>query len=630
MLLTVDQIPSFQEVREWPAASIGEEVRRAVAVLDERSELEVFLRDVLFDPNETPHGPAEIADIFTHRVALGSGPVLAAFILKGRSFQTVRPSHVSHQIYRLEKITDLGLAVFAAVGTVLDAAKEQFVSVASRLQVDYCWMDAVDIGRVLLAYGFLCPRDGRQIRGGRCGCGYSPTARFTNVLQEEAIAELETAHRLKQRAGLVVLPTGSGKTRIAARDSLTFGARRILYLAHTNEILNIAKKEFSAVFGDEAIHHIRPGRWPAQAAAVNLSTIQMARQHAADLAQWRCDYVVVDEFHHAAAASYRTVLEAVQPGFVLGLTATPFREDRRDILALCEGNVVVQHELRAGIDTGILCPYHYYGSFDDIDYSNLTHKGQQYTIRDLERALVVPARDAAIVSKWRERADGLPTLAFCCSQHHAERVAKSFRDAGIEAEPYIAVTGLQERSDRLERLRQGDLKVLTTVDVLNEGADMPFVECLLFLRPTESKRIFLQQLGRGLRRSVGKSRCLVIDFIGNFKNAYRIAEYQGLTPFETDEVRETTGRPLSRKEVLNLPLGCQVQFDDRVVDLFARQAFDPRSATRENIARILIYQLERTERLLGRPPTRKDVDRSCLLGMDLYKLVFGGLPPLGE
>ena len=167
------------------------------------------------------------------------------------------------------------------------------------------------------------------------------------------------------------------------------------------------------------------------------------------------------------------------------------------------------------------------------------------------------------------------------------------------------------------------MKVLCVVDVLNEGVDLPFIECLLFLRPTESKRVFFQQLGRGLRRCVGKNYCTVIDFIGNFKNACRTVENLGLEPVEFEEIAI---RPLNRysaKDILNLPVGCTVEFDERVIDVFGQQTLDPAYATRHNIARILIHRYRKLEHRLGRPPTRAEINRSCLLGTGYYDLVFG-------
>jgi len=622
-LLALDAVDSFRQVRNWPASDITSEVIDAVKTLNEREELEPFLRSILTDVGETPHGPTEIVDILTHKVVYRGSPILAAFILKGRSFPTVRPKDVAHQIYRLEKIDSLGLAVLGYSGTVLDAAKEQFCSTASRLGCPYLVLDAVELARLFVAFGFLCPRDARRVAAGRCKCGYSPTHRILNVLQDEALRELLEAHNLGQAAGLVVLPPGSGKTRIAAEDAKRYGASRVLYVAHTHEILDVAQSEFDAVFGSaEVLRHSR-GSSLSRPAMVNLTTIQLLRDHMTRIPPGAFDYVVVDEFHHAAAPSYRRLFERLKPKFLLGLTATPFRGDRQDILRLSGNNVLVNYELRSGIEAGILAPYHYYGCFDNVDYSKIRHNGIRYDIRDLERALIIPERDTAIVQKWQQLAAGKPSLAFCCSHRHANRVCSSLQGQGVSAAAYLSDTPWKERVRLLEQHKTGDMTVLCVVDVLNEGADFPHVECLLFLRPTESKRIFYQQLGRGLRRYVGKSHCVVIDFIGNFKNAYRIPEYQGLLPLEAEESWESLGRRGSVREVLNLPIGCRVSFDTRIIELFERQLLDPRFATRHNIARILIYQYRRAVERLGHQPSRLEIDRSCLLDTRFYNLVFG-------
>jgi len=156
LLKRIEDFDGFSAVRRVSPESISGQLIGAVRKLDEREELEPYIRLILHDPNETPHGPAEIADIFTHKVSIQKLTVMAAFILKGRSFETVKPRDVAHQIYRLEKITGLAIAVFAASGTVLDAAKEQFVSTALRLGCNYSIFDAVDLARLFVAYGFLC------------------------------------------------------------------------------------------------------------------------------------------------------------------------------------------------------------------------------------------------------------------------------------------------------------------------------------------------------------------------------------------------------------------------------------------------------------------------------------------
>lgn len=621
-LLSLDNIRAFERVKGTPADSLNEKVVATVRVLDEKLELEPYIRSILVDANATPHGPAEVADIITPKLAVDAKSVLSAWILKGKSFGTVRPKDVSHQIYRLEKIADLGLAVFAYTGNVLDAAVEQFISTAKRLMCSYVILDAVEIGRLLVAYGYLCPRDGSRITSGRCECGYASEFSPPNILQLEAHGALIEAHSVGQAGGLLVLPTGAGKTRLAAEDAYRSNPSRVLYVAHRQEILDVAQDEFEHVFsGREVVRHttgsslLKPGR-------VNLATIQLLRENLDVVADLGIDYLIVDEFHHAAADSYRSLLHHTNPEFLLGLTATPFRSDQQDILQLCHDNVIVSLDLRRGIEAGVLSPYHYYGCFDDVDYSNIRHNGREYNVRDLERFLIIPERDQAIIEKREELARGKPTLAFCISHRHAQRMAERFNQCGVSAAPYISSTPRAEREDLVDRHRRGELQVLCSVDVLNEGVDLPHVECLMFLRPTESRLLFYQQLGRGLRRHVGKPRCVVVDFIGNFKNAYRVVEYQSLDPAEGESDDERFVKPWDPKSILNLPVGCSVSFDDKVVDIFVEQITDARYANRRNIARILYFEYCRLWRRLGKRPSKKDVDRNCILDSRLYELVY--------
>lgn len=623
LLLKIEDFDNFKKILDFPSDCISKELQEAVRNLDEREELEPFIRSILFDSSDTPHGPAEIVDILTHKVIVNREAGLAGFILKGKSFLKVKPKDVSHQIYRLGKIDGLRFAVFAAVGTILDSAKEQFTATAERLGCNYAIFDAIDLARLFVAYGFLCPRDAQRITAGRCKCGYSPKKRIFNVLQKESLRELEYSHSIGQKAGLVVLPPGSGKTRIAAEDAKKVGVKHVLYIAHTHEILDVAQSEFDAVFGCNEVTRHNEGLTLNNPNKVNIVTIQLLWENKDCIDLDKFDYLVVDEFHHAAAKSYRELINKVKPHFLLGLTATPFRGDRQNILELCNNNMLVNFELRMGIENGILSPYHYFGCFDDIDYSNIRHNGFRYDIRDLEKALIIPERDEAIISKWKECADGKPTLAFCCSHRHAHRVSQSFQNNRISAEVYLSTTSASERKRLIRKFQDGNLKVLCVVDVLNEGADIPFLECLLFLRPTESARIFYQQLGRGLRRYVGKSHCMVIDFIGNFKNAYKIVEYQPLLPYAGGETSANFSQLRNAKEIFNLPLGCEVHFDDRVIDTFAYQSLDPARATRHNIGRILIHWYIALVRRLKHRPTRLEVDRNILLHSGFYGSVFG-------
>jgi superfamily II DNA or RNA helicase len=277
----------------------------------------------------------------THKVSVRQKPGLAAFIIKGKSFSKVRPEHVAHQIYRLEKIVGLEFSVFAATGVILDAAKEQFCSTAERLGCQYAIFDATDLARLFVAHGFLCPRDAQKIIAGRCKCGYSPQKRIFNVLQRESLKVLNEAHNVGQRAGLVVLPPGTGKTRIAAEDAKRFGAKRVFYIAHTQEILDVAQSEFEAVFNTMDVTRHSRGHTLKTPNKINIATIQLVHRNLSKICSITFDYLVMDEFHHAAAKSYRQLIDQAKPIFLLGLTATPFRKDRQDILKLCEQNVLV-------------------------------------------------------------------------------------------------------------------------------------------------------------------------------------------------------------------------------------------------------------------------------------------------
>ena len=522
MLVPIETYDNFKTAKdfpipEFPAAVLHDLIQR-VKELDEREELEPWLRSILADGAQTPHGPAEIVDIFTHHVSMNGQHGMAAFILKGKSFSTIKPADVAHQIYRLKKIEGLKYAIFAAPGTILDAAKEQFCTTCKEIGCHYSIFNAEDLAQLFVAYGFFCPRDANRISSGRCRhCGYSPSKRILNLLQKEALEELSTAHARRKKSGLVVLPPGSGKTRVAAEDAFNTNAQKVLYVAHTHEILDVALSEFEAKFGTPNVCLIERASSLDNHKRINLVTISLLAKHLNKLSVGQFDYLVIDEFHHAAAPSYRRVLEKLEPNFLLGLTATPFRGDQQNVLQLCNNTIIVSYALRFGIDTGVLCPFHYFGCFDDVDYSQIHHNGLSYNVRDLERALIIPARDQAIIRKWRDKAEGKPTVAFCCSLTHAERVASSFEAAGIRAAPYTSRVDVGQRQSTLRKFKAGSISVLCVVDVLNEGADLPFVECLLFLRPTESKRIYFQQLGRGLRRYAGKAFCLVIDFIGNFR-----------------------------------------------------------------------------------------------------------------
>lgn len=619
MILTIDDFDSFKNIKDYPADQVTEEVLDTIRNLNEKTQFEPFIRGCIFDVNDTPHGPMEIVDILTTKIKCRAKSVYAAFILKGKSFKRITAQDISHQIYRLKKIDGLEVAILAYTGNLLDQPHEQFVSTCLEIGCDYSIWNDFDLARLFLSEGFICPRDGKLLNGMPCDCGYKFERKSLNIYQEESIKYLAEAHKLQQTKGLIILPTGCGKTRIAVKDVLNNNYQRVLYIAHTHEILDGAYSEFSREFDHLSLHNV--GKDDTSLARINFATIQSLNNNYLQFGKSYFDYIIVDEFHHAAAKSYRTIIGYFDSKFLLGLTATPFRQDQLDILALCDGNIIVNYELRDGIDAGILSPYHYYGLFDNVDYTNIKHKGEQYDIDDLEKALIIKERNDSIIKVWREKALNKSTIGFCCSQNHAKRCAESFDNAGVPSSTYLSTTSFEERKDIIDGFRNRKIQVIFTVDVLNEGVDFPFVECLLFLRPTESKRIFLQQLGRGLRRFHGKSNAIVLDFIGNFVNAFRIVEYFGLTNTVTEDYNQIL-TPKTFKDIYNLPLGCEIFFDEKVINIFSNQYLDKKNINKHNIYRIIIQQFVNLCLRLERIPSWREIDKYCVIKSSIYKMFF--------
>jgi hypothetical protein len=295
-LITLLRIDNFDRVRDIRPATVSDAAIAAVKALDEATEIEPWIQSILHDTNRTPHGPSEIVDILTHKMTVRGREGMGAFILKGRSFPTVRPRHVSHQIFRLERIADLSFAILAASGDVLDDVKEQFVSTATRLGCEYGFLDAHDLARLFVAFGYLCPRDGERIRGGRCSCGYSPQTRTSNILQQEALSELSASHVLRNKAGAVILPTGAGKTRVAAIDVRLRDPALCIYVAHSHEILEDAEIEFLREFPREMVHRFQARPTEAHVKKINLITIQSLSRNLVVFERSRIDYLSLMNF----------------------------------------------------------------------------------------------------------------------------------------------------------------------------------------------------------------------------------------------------------------------------------------------------------------------------------------------
>lgn len=424
-----------------------------------------------------------------------------------------------------------------------------------------------------------------------------------HVIQQEALTALATTRREGNRSGLVVMATGLGKTWLAAFDVARMQSRKVLFVAHREEILKQAKATFRRIRPNARLGYYRGGRYESDAEVLfaSIQTLGTAR-HLERFARSAFDYVVVDEFHHAAAATYRRVIDHFEPDFLLGLTATPERTDGGSLLALCGENLVYRCDLFDGIRRAPdrLVPFHYFGIPDDVDYQAIPWRSRRFDPEELEQALATTKRADNALDQWRTRA-GTRTLAFCCSMVHADFMAAHFRDAGVQAVALHSGPTSAPRATSLDAFAAGEIEVLFTVDILNEGVDIPDTDTVLMLRPTASRIVFLQQLGRGLRAAEGKEHLTVVDYIGNHRSfKLKPSVLLGLGP--GDAHLRAALRRLQEKEyeALELPPGCEVTYELEAIQLLEDQIASGSAAD------ALVRWYQEFEERVGRRPCALD------------------------
>ena len=382
-----------------------------------------------------------------------------------------------------------------------------------------------------------------------------------HLIQQEVLLALDDSRRRGYRRGLVVMATGLGKTFLSAFDAKRMGGR-ILFIVHNNSILEQSREAYRQVFPDRSTGMCN-GYEKVRNADIVFANIATLRQdencHAFRTNDF--DYIVVDEFHHGAADGYQKVLSYFKPKFMLGLTATPNRTDSASILRHMENNLVYGITQAEAIDKGFLTPFKYLGLKDDIDYSTIRHNGFRYDLKDLDRHLIIEKRDLAIISKYKELAPGAKAIAFCVSIDHAERAAGRFTAGGVPSVAIHSRLAQEVRAKRIAEFRAGVYQIVFVRDIFNEGIDFPDVSALLFMRPTESKVVFTQQLGRGLRISPAKHAVTVLDFIGNYRNADKI-----LGNLREAGAHRLSIEELHKKPILHFDNGCDVQFEQATID----------------------------------------------------------------
>ncbi|MGL5294226.1 MAG: DEAD/DEAH box helicase family protein [Aeromonas sp.] len=375
-------------------------------------------------------------------------------------------------------------------------------------------------------------------------------APIPNAIQQEALTALYESRLRGYKRGVVVMATGLGKTWLSAFDVRQMQAARLLFVAHREEILDQARSTFLRM-----APHAQTGFYRGQqqddadwlfASIQTLGKSNHLQRFAAD----HFDYIVVDEFHHAASPVYRRLLDHFAPRFLLGLTATPDRTDQADILALCDGNLIFERNLADAIDAHLLVPLRYHGILDEtIDYAAIPWRNGQFDPTELNNAFASKKRAQHAFTHWHSLQQSR-TLAFCISTRHADFMAEYFVKKGIKAVAVYAGSR-QDRHTALAKLASGELAVVFSVDMFNEGTDIPAVDTILMLRPTGSRIVFLQQLGRGLRLHPGKTHLEVIDLVGNHKAClYKPALLE-------QQLRKTQGT----RSVPALAEGCFINLD---------------------------------------------------------------------
>ena len=382
--------------------------------------------------------------------------------------------------------------------------------------------------------------------------------------QIEALYALEQSRKEGADRGLVQAATGVGKTYLAAFDSKNY--KHVLFVAHREEILNQAAASFCNVrcskdygFFNGKVHDTNKAVIFASVASLGKDEYLNGDFFNPDY----FDYIVVDEFHHAVNNQYKKIIDYFKPKFLLGLTATPERTDGRSIYELCDYNVPYEINLYQAINRGMLVPFHYYGIYDQTDYSGLKFVKGDYLESELNITYLNNEIRDNLIYKHYLKYHSKRALGFCCSRVHAGYMAKVFTQKGI---PAVAVYSnsdgeySEDRTQAIKMLEEGRVRIIFSVDMFNEGVDIPEVDTVMFLRPTQSGIVFLQQLGRGLRISKGKEYLNVLDFIGNYKFAGKNISLL------SDQKR--TGSLVTLNTEVKYPDGCLVDFDMELIDLF--------------------------------------------------------------
>ena len=434
-----------------------------------------------------------------------------------------------------------------------------------------------------------------------------------NSMQKRVLQKLKETRINGNKKGLVISATGTGKTYLAAMDIKQFfeiksNAKnklfeindkksktsniKFLFIAHREEllenainvfskILKIDKNEFGRIYG--GLKEIDKN--------IIFASIQSLRNCYNEFKPSFFDYVIVDEFHHSMSDSYLKTLSYFNSKFLLGLTATPKRMDGKDILSLCDYNVVDEIGIKEALEEDLIVPFHYFGVNDYmINYDNIPYKNGKYNEKILLENLLLNTRTDYIVEKINKfgfDGDELSAVAFCQNIEHAFFMKEEFSKKGYKSAVITANTSSNERSEILEKFKNKKIEILCVVDILNEGIDIPTINLLLFLRPTMSSTIFIQQIGRGLRKAKNKDFVTIIDFIGNHKKDYLLINYFSSEVDNKDTLFTKKEKIINeiKNQFSNIPKSCYVELDricqNRIIEKIEKINFSSKNILKE-------------------------------------------------
>ncbi len=418
-------------------------------------------------------------------------------------------------------------------------------------------------------------RDGDRVEKALRVCGgqaLSPTEDFfldvtPRPHQIDILEALQADRARGHYRNLIVAATGTGKTVVAALDYKRLcgdgGQPSLLFVAHRAEILRQSVNVFRTVLRDGSFGELWvAGDRPIDGSNVFASIQSLHEESLERIDPRRYDIVIVDEFHHAEAPTYRRLLNHLSPHILVGLTATPERTDGKNVMEFFDNRVTYEMRLWDALEDQLLCPFQYFGIADTLDLSGLRWNRGRYSPEELEKAYLGQGRDgAALVLRWVEKIvtdwRAMRALGFCVSIRHAEFMAEQFQRFGVTCAALTSNSSEEERRTAMRRLRSRELNVLFTVDLFNEGVDIPEADTLLFLRPTESATVFLQQLGRGLRLAEGKPCATVLDFVGQQHRSFRFdRRFRAMTGLSRTALEKQIAEGFT-----SLPSGCHIQLD---------------------------------------------------------------------